>query len=511
MSLVGTNRIMADRKADPLHNSRNSQPVINFSRKSSGLVCNNLYPVTEFDNESSALPHQQPSNKSQLTAFKRRSYAVNALYKNVMHKRNSTGILSIEHNKPPDNGDSKSNSSSKPNARPTSMISATSSINLILNNDSQSQKIRNPINHYEQNMNFALRPKSSSTVDLLTSHHPKVPERSYSAHTLRKVIASNTDNNDFNKSVVGKENENRNESDSECEDDNTEDDLLCDEIADALRDDLFHKEVTFDNKWAEATGPVGSMEDHHSTTSSNQSPLTKTLKSGLRNGLSRRDSIILEDFEKDLTAVSSPTRRFSGETCPKTGSRLQLKLDTLKLKFESIHHDFEGPLGDSLTAISNSTDSQLQSHNKSPAELNFKYWATNIDVKTKIVSDKISRELKAVRRCVVDDNNVNGKVVASKVNRILSQNHSQGRKFAPLREVKHLAKGPPLVKTVNSTHSDEVFSKFFENTKKERNDDDMFQEKALQVINDENLRDSILHGRDYSSRIWLEYERLEFN
>lgn len=504
MSVVGTNRIMTERKANPLHNSRNSQPVVNFSRKSSGLVCNNLYPVREFENESSALPNQQSSNTSKLTAFKRRSYAVNALYKNVMHERNSTKFLSIENSKP-DNGDSRSKSYLKPNSRPTSMISATSSISLLFNNDSQPQKSRNPINHYEQNMNFALRPKSSSTVDLLTSHHPELPERSYSAHNLRKVTSLRSNNGETNESVLGKDNENRNE--SECE---SEDDLLCDEIADALRDDLFHKEVTFDNKWTEGTGLIGSMEDYHSTTSSNQSPLTKTMKSGPRNGLSRRDSILLEDFERDLNVTSSLTHhsRSSGDTCPKTGSRLQLKLDTLKLKFESIQHDFEQPLSDSLTAISNPTDCQLQNHNKPPTELNFKFWATNIDVKTKIVSDKITRELKAVRRCAVDDNYTNGKVVASKVNRILAQNH---RKSAPLREAKHLAKGPPLVKTVNSTHSDEAFSKFFENTKKERNYDDMFQEKALQVINDENLRDSILHGRDYSSRIWLEYERLEFN
>lgn len=474
------------------------------NRLSTGLNIgqNHLYPVTEIENEPSAFTSKQLNNASKLAALKRRSYAVNALYKNVMNQRNSTSIYTIEHN----NLQGGSKDSSKNSTRPSSIANLTSSISVTVNSNDQ-PKYRNPIDHYEQNMNFALRPKSSSTIDLLITQRPEMPERSRSGSNIKSWSLRHKDGGGSKLSGIQRLHYDEDIEDNDDSGGTQRDDLLCNEIANALHENIFQKEVAFDNKWGDNSA-FENYADRLSQTSSNQSPLTKTLKNRQNsNSISRRDSIILEDFERDLDLSTNRTRHISGEALVKNSSRLQLKLNTMKMRYESVQDTYHDSFGSSMTAVSNCISDESD---KRPTVYS-RYWTTNIDVKTKILSEKITRELQSVRRTAVDDANINNKLVSSRLKRMMKEGH-HGRGRAELaQDFSTEFHSPPLLKTVNSTHSDVMFLKFFESTKKDRNEDEYFQEKVSQLLHDDILKDSLLLGRDYSSKIWIETEKFEFS
>ncbi|QLG74761.1 hypothetical protein HG535_0H00870 [Zygotorulaspora mrakii] len=500
MSFVGTGNTF--RKSSLTESLKDGSQLL-CNRTSSGLTVgdSNLYSVTEVENESPAFPSKQPDNSAKLAALKRRSYAVNALYKNVMNKRNSTGICTIEHNHL--SSDLRRHGKTD-NGRVRSIASTTSTISLTANSDGQhNPKMRNPIDHYEQNMNFALRPKSSSTADLVATQQLELPVRSQSGLNLRTIPATRS-------RVGSKLWQSRNFSDNErneINDDNEEHsshnkDIISGEIANALSDDIMHAEVSFDNKWVDSA-TLDNFADHVSQTSSNQSPRTKepTHRRNSSN-ISRRDSIILEDFERDLNQTNSKATGGSEEKILKNSSRLQLKLNTMKMKYDNFNDEW------SSSTVTVSNQSPNETDDSKMTKVQMKYWSTNIDVKTKILSEKISRELQSVRRTAIDDSIASGKLLSTRLKLIVKEKYHRDQKVDLITNV--IPPSPPVLRTVNSLHSDVLFSKLFESTKKGAKEDDPFHEKISQTLSDDDLKESLFSGRAYTRKMWLEIENIEF-
>lgn len=424
---------------------------------------------------------------------------MNSLYKNVMNKKGSVGILSIEN--PNQDKGSKSRPSTETSSRQLSRGNSASSLNVTLCNAQQARRVRNPIDHYEQNMNFALASKSSSTLDLPSAQRVALRERAHSTIDLRKTVSAKgkmiAANENPEKTHVSDQ-EDLNSKEDHNEVDNGASDVLRDEISSALNDDLFDREFSFDNKWTDESG-FETFKDHSSVTSSNHSPLTKGLSKASINPISRRDSAILQDFERDLKVLASSNSKARTSDSGKNNSRLQLKLDTLKLRSENARGS-----KDSISMLSESSRSQNGS------AFLLRYWATNVDVKTKLVSEGITRELNSVKRCTFDEKNAGGKVVVSMITRISTEKRLDSRRLlTPLTDNNHSTL--PAIGNINSTQNDVILSDFFGSTLKNRNNDTTFEEKVFKTISDEDLRDYILLGRDHGNKMWLRFEKLEFD
>lgn len=469
-----------------------------MSRKQLAPVGNNLYPVTEFDNESPTLPCQQMNNTSKMKAFKRRSYALNSLYKNVMNKRSSVDVMSIES--PEKAPTSKSRSSTAKSSEVSSRVNSASSLSLTLTSDSRAPKTRNPISFYENNLNLARTSSSSSTVDL-PSTRIKLPRRAHSSQDVNEVDHCR---NEPIQEFPSKSSESQNERShhvfqaadtSVSENDNDISRVLSHEISSALNDDILDRRFSFDNKWVD-DAPFESFKDHNSMTSSGHSPLTNTLLPSSDKLISRRDSKILQDFEEDLNAFnSSKDKNRTSSSSKGTSSRLQQKLETLRLRSESAR--------DNLYPSSYSPASESKASER--------YWATNTDFETKTVSDCVNREFKSVTRCNPYSGKPGGKAIVAILSQMPSEKRHEGQVRNHCSPPKNDTQSThPTIENINCTEDDLLLASFLENNL-QKNDKDVFEEKVLAAITDRELSSSIVRGRIQSCRMWLESEKLEFD
>lgn len=462
-------------------------------RKSSAPMSTNLYPLTEFDNESPVLPCEQTNHPSRMKAFKRRSCTLNYLYKNVMDKKHSADIVSIEHlgKDPAPN----SRASTPKSSQNSSRMNSSSTLSLSLAGDSRAPKTRNPISFYENDLNLTRFSSNSSTVDLPTTGRIKLPRRAHSSQEIKKVssfknepIGISRSNPDI-KEVITKAETPGKESDDDVSK------ILCDEISTALNDDIFEKEFSFDNKWVDDDA-FNSLKDHSDVSSSSHSPLTDSALKSSANPISRRDSLILQNFKGDLNALTKKKTRNSISS-KSNSSRLQLRLDTLRMKSEStrdtqrFHSDVTNTDSDTL----------------------LRYWTTNTDIRTKSVSEGINRELKSVTRCNSYSGRPGGKMIVSMINQlsIEKQGESQMGNDSSSSSSESTLSAHPAIKNINCTQNDLLLTNFLDDNLHRRNSEDMFEDKALTSIGDKELRNSIVRGRSHSNRMWLESERLEFD
>lgn len=379
--------------------SGNNHPAVPRA-PSSKRASKSLYQIPENYNEESALPsNNSQHHASKLIANRHRSSAASVLYNNIMNKRNSTGI-SARHYK----GNVPGTASTGPGT--LSRHNSKGSLNIIINENAQGNKdasiaingsqlngrSSNPISHYEVNRNATLRFKSSSTTCVPT--RKSLPEQTarpglsngaransfMNAHAMpgsEEGISKKSGMIDYTqggrffpqfKIDATQEGGKQTVSSKDLEDEES----LASQIETAIMDDLFPKDYTFDNKFDGVdVGEVDlKKDDVPSVTSSNQSPLTKRPHHKNSEGLfTRRNSFASEDSQKDVSSkadtIASDNNFRNDNNMPL--SRLQIKMNALKSRFDSFASAEETPSGyeDYFSALLCSGDTRWSSTDES--------------------------------------------------------------------------------------------------------------------------------------------------
>lgn len=215
----------------------------------------------------------------------------------------------------------------------------------------------NPINRYEYQKTFAVRPKSSSA---------------------RCIPTVNTNSNSSSSSRT-----------------NSPLEPVPAVITDLTAEETFKKPInenyTLENKF-ETDKSIESM-NNPSRISSNQSPFTKGTAVELANSISRRDSLTLKQFNSDLTN-NTPSINYT--------SRTQLKLDHLRDKSAETRNSIHAT-DDIIYLLNHSADSSVSNNSLSPQKdvwkitAQGKFWL-NSDLSTNLMYQQLNLQCKMVER-----------------------------------------------------------------------------------------------------------------
>ncbi|SCU86046.1 LADA_0D11892g1_1 [Lachancea dasiensis] len=499
-----------------------------------------LYTVSENSHEESAIPKVSGHNHAlKLMANHHRSSAAMALYNNLKNKRNSSNI-SLKDVRKSSNGNNSCNSAS------SSIKSQRLPVNLYFHetkydNEPSQDLGNNPIHHYQFGRNMGIKPKSSSTTLLPTMANLRRTESNHPGSSINlKVRNSKSDISGADTTLVADRpsggvdfNQNGRFLDPHVDSiattealSNREDNeikILESQIETAINDEVFSSDYAFDNKFDDVIHISKGKDNENapSITSSNQSPLTKV--PGRK--LSKTESNFLENFQNDISSRSSAGSQAASHT-----SRLQMKLDIMKSRFDSFTADqdlssgsdnclsvLKGEKGShgseqSLPLIASnfrkSLEPELDVHpdsvagdGKAPVS---KFWL-RYDLKTKLLTEKLNNQLKMIER-FPSSNVVGEKIMISRIK------HFAGEKDI-IKNFEHILqqrtdKRPVIEKPVvvmRNDQKDQEFEQLFESTKN-------YVPRSTPTVNDaelEQLRDKMGIGKTIFEDLWRDSEHYE--
>lgn len=430
--------------------------------------------ASDNDNNDSVLSMRQYSLLPH-DVSRRRNNAVSSLYKTAMKKRSSAAIVSIE----------TFCEGYKPTLdKKASQADWAPALNLTVCHEPPNRRSITPISHYEHNMNQSVAAGGFTTI---RDSRPLVHNRS--SDYVNRIMAEKSKGatgNDCCKSENKSATQDlgtqqKNSSESKCKDCGAIDahELLCEEILSALNGDIFDDDFAFDNKWTEDASNATDVA-------------SLCMARRFSRTFSRPRSMALHDRQEDSETqnVSKSKRRLSDSQS--RNSRFQLKLDNLRLRCQS-DQDICGRC----------TDGEC-----SPEITSRRFWSNNADLKTKIISESVNRELKHVARRSLHATSSGEKTLTAILKRISSE-HSldRSRISVALEENLH---AQPTIDCVSNPRSDKFLSDFLQKTLDERNPDASFKEQLSVTLPDQELQCCILRGRDNSRNLWMEFEKLEF-
>lgn len=454
------------------------------------MLQSNLSPIAECEHNSPVLTSRH-TNLPPFDTTRRRNNAVSTLYKAALKKRNSAEIISFET--------LCENNSSLPDP----IKKPTTSLNVVLCREPHIHKAKNPISHYENDMNHTLASRSSSATQLSTIHRPKLPVRSRSTDFNSNIMEATRGNSshssiddspkrkkntglDFHQEASKSSMQNSNDTNRAGEDLHEH---LSDELLSALNDDIFDVESTFDNKWIDNTSNGSGISCFNTTflheASETYCAVHNCPKNTCLSCITRKNVGLgtSSSQETEQTAVDSDTKN----------SRFQFKLDTLRLKVQSTRRG------------SRPLDSEVASSETKP----LRYWSNNATLRTKMVSETVNRELKCVIRGSSYAHNHGGKMLLSILGRVPYEERLRraSRMTSPLKETLTVQ---PVIGSIQSSPSEVSLSDYLQKNLSETSDAS-FKEQLSSTIRDRELYDHILRGRENSRELWIEAEKSEFH
>ncbi|SCU82763.1 LANO_0B07448g1_1 [Lachancea nothofagi CBS 11611] len=501
----------------------------------------NLYTLSENSHEEPALPNSNVHHHaSKLMANRHRSSAASLLFQNLKNKRNSSNLsLKDMRNNSASSGTQSAHSTSQ---RPSLHLHVHDSKNEEA--DYFQRPSTNPINHYQFSRNMTTRPKSSSTTHIPTlaslkrtdsaaSLNVELRPRKFdigSADTSREADRSNAvdykhSGKFFPQSKVDPTLNAVETDQSSMQEEDHDNKMLETQIETAINEELFPREYAFDNKFEDVIEfpKTVELEKARSITSSNQSPLTKV--AGRK--LSKTDSLTLENFQNDISNRSSTSSQ-----CVSHTSRLQMKMDIMKSRFDSFvtghdvssgsdncisilrgepsSHDSENSLIFTLPVARNSTlELDHESINEAvagDAQVQiYKFWFRT-DLKTKLLTEKLANQLKNIER-FPSSGLVGEKIVVSRIRDLATEQDLVAKgimqKIQQRTENKAVTERPVLQMTSDS--KDQEFEQLFENTKNYVATSSSRTEDAEML----NLRDKMSLGKTIFEDLWRDSEQSE--
>ncbi|GAV55261.1 hypothetical protein ZYGR_0AS05850 [Zygosaccharomyces rouxii] len=368
---------------------------------------------------------------------RRRKGPADDFYKNLMDERSkSRDAISIEHGKPGHSG-----------RLPvfTFKPSRQSTIGIVMDEESKN-KGKNPMVHFEHELNYTVRPRCPKILIPRSKH-------------------SDSDESDESEKDV--------------------DEMISSEIAEAFEDDFFTRRPVFDNRWS-----TGSSNESLSIRYETPQP-----------SIPRNLSAPTLPESQTIDSVDNAGLRF--QLKQETG---KLRAEALANgTTRTVDNNDSKTLIGSYPPGEESTNN----YNGSAVNNDGKYWTTNRDIQSKRVSEKIGRGLQTVRRFALDPHGSKSKPLSSRVKRICSEDGFQSRRLEILIQEK-FSKAPPLVKRVNSTASIPAhtgLSDYMDSVRKSRNG---HHEVALKSLGDKTVRDALLAAKKRSDQMWMQNEKLEF-
>lgn len=498
------------------------------------LRTTSLYTVSESTHEEPALPSSNMNHHaSKLMANRQRSSAASVLFHNLKNKRNS-GAFSVR--------DQRAGSHAATDGRGTTPGGAPLNVHIYASqNDrgSQSSSEHNPISHYQFARNLATRPKSSSTTHIPTLASIRQADAAPSSLSLSLELRSKKLNTGptTDAPALGSV-QARNQSlaeggpelihkssladDVQEQDEDAKARFLENEIETAINEELFPHEYAFDNKFDDIieTPKTSEINDAPSIGSSNQSPLTKV--PGRR--LSKAESMALEAFQKDLS-----TRSASNSSTGSHTSRLQMKMEVLKKRFDSFAsgEDLSG-CSDS-SAFASKSDSNWPANNRlrlfaaadaqshspvvdededghaAPAS---KFWYRN-DLHTKLLAERLSNQLKTIER-FPSSGVVGEKIIVSTVKNMCKDQDIKSKVLERQKllrsETRPMPRGPLLC--LNTAEKDVEFERLF-NSAKQISPTSSHGPSFGTKTEADQLRSRIRLSRSVFEDLWRDSERAE--
>ncbi|QLQ78533.1 hypothetical protein HG537_0A07800 [Torulaspora globosa] len=425
---------------------------------------------------------------------RRRNNGVNSLNRMAIKKRCSTGIISIETF-------CEEYSSISGLARKSATAKKSEwapALNVTVYHEPRSRNKITPISHYEHNMNHSLAARRVNTTQAPIAQEPTPRLRGRRSDYARVVavergnVAPNNGDSSGRKEKTPDEAPSKSLAKVECEDSGSDiHELLCDEILSAVNDDIFDVDFTFDNTWADNvshTTCVNNFSPHNSV----QPSRSRETSSNCSQATSSPVSTEQQDHEDDLeTRHVSPSKRRISESKTKN-SRFQLKLDNLRLKYQSRQE----PSG-------------IPNREEECKEVTrMRYWSNTADLRTKLIFECVNRELKHITRCSL--NSINSeKTLLSILKRISSERPQHKTRIATPLDEKLTVQ--PAFGHISRPQSDVQLSDFLQKTLNEKNYDINFREQLAVTLLDQELQSCIIRGRDRSRNLWMQSEKFEFD
>ncbi|CEP60051.1 uncharacterized protein LALA0_S01e01882g [Lachancea lanzarotensis] len=507
-----------------------------------------LYTVKENSHEEPAIPSTNVSyHASKLMANRQRSSAASLLYTNVKNKRNSSNfsLKDMRNNSAASSSHGSDSSSSRPALNVVIQDSKNNTTDALPPSTTTNH---NPLNHYRFVRNMATRPKSTGTAYLpaddtesITSLNVELRPRfdknnanalasQGSAQLLNLVQTKSSDH----LSQVGKDatledaetigDFNGTSFDKEVTGENA---FLETQIENAMSEELFSKDYVFDNCFddiiQEAT--AAGNDKLRSVASSNQSPLTRVPA----RKLSKTDSATLKNFQNDLSSRSSAGSQDTAYT-----SRLQMKMETMKNRFDSFatnneslytsgnstanlrtnsgSHESEKSI---LLTVPNVSKSMIDIYREKndaavagdPTVQFSRFWFHH-DLSSKLLTEERSNQLRTIER-FSSSGAAGEKVLTSRLKFLSREGYlmavSDDKKAQLIRRKETNAK-PPVLRAVNEPENSRFEQLFFStrnNLSSAKNADSGLDPETVY------LREQVVFGKMIFDKIWREAEQNE--
>ena len=314
-------------------------------------------------------------------------------------------------------------------------------------------------------------------------------------------------------------------------DEDSENRLLETQIESAINEDLFPREYVFDNKFDDIIeGPKDSHNaDVPSISSSNQSPLTRIPA----RRLSKADFTSLEEFQKD---ISKGVASFPSDSSHP--SRLQMKMDVLKSRFDSFTTDHRPSAGTEAGLLllkgensSHGSDQsglftmpgarrstfELESEGSKLSDIGApglkthlcKFWFRN-DLQTKLLTERLSNQLRTIER-FPSSGSVGEKILVSRI-RGLSKNQSCISDPSQLRwqhrtAERAVAQSPPI--QLRSEKKNINFEELFNSAKGLGPKGDLKNHSSDDDTEIVQLENKMKLGRTVFDELWMDSEQSE--
>lgn len=349
----------------------------------------------------------------------------------------------------------------------------------------------NPINRFEYQKTYTVRPKSSSTfaiptVNTLSSKSSEEVEEREEAEEEEDEEAEKEDGDNKGGYLPESSSKPRKLSPSPIPG-------LQDEVQTGKKSNkTFSENYVLQVKFEDSEDKLVVDTHYNSATSSNQSPLTKKVVLEQNMPISRRDSLTLEQFNSDLK---------SNQPLISQISRTQLKMDQLRSKSSDIRNSIH-TADDIISLLNQTANSSLSSNSLSPQKdvwkvtAQGKFWL-NSDLSTNLMYQQLNLQYQSIQRLNVNKR----RVLVSKLTELLRKLEKKGshlnQKSSSLSTKQRKEMSP------DSTTSLITLEDFVSLNALTHLDE-------FPDIKDERLKAILIEGRKSSGEVWEQCEQREF-